>query len=105
HGVRIPVKLAPKKTPEQIYVSIRYLQQKPRERMANASLHQLALFMFLFMVASGLTQQASARGDQCKTNKDCVPSCAHRPHCPVLCLGGYCLCNCGSAKVHIYSHI
>ncbi|KAG4977723.1 hypothetical protein JHK86_037197 [Glycine max] len=38
--------------------------------MANASLHhQLALFMFLFLVASGLTQQTFAKGDQCKADK------------------------------------
>ncbi|RDX91604.1 hypothetical protein CR513_26397, partial [Mucuna pruriens] len=70
--------------------------------MTNASLHQLALFVFLFLVASGLTQQGFAnRGDQCKTNNDCVKFCVHRPHCPALCLDGYCLCNCGSTEVHI----
>ncbi|KAH1102803.1 hypothetical protein GYH30_037035 [Glycine max] len=70
--------------------------------MANASLHnQLALFMFLFLVASGLTQQTFAKGDQCKADKDCYPYCSHRPDCPTLCLGGYCLCNCLPTEVHI----
>ncbi|KAK7303032.1 hypothetical protein RJT34_13931 [Clitoria ternatea] len=72
----------------------------------TGSIHPLALFMFLFLVASaGLTQQAFAKGDQCKVNKDCAKYCAGRPHCPTLCLGGLCLCNCPSRKVHSYSNI
>ncbi|RDX91605.1 hypothetical protein CR513_26398, partial [Mucuna pruriens] len=65
--------------------------------MTNASLHQLALFVFLFLVASGLTQQ---RGDQCNTNNDCVKFCVRCSRCPVLCYDGYCFCYWGSTEVH-----
>ncbi|KAJ1414179.1 hypothetical protein SESBI_19026 [Sesbania bispinosa] len=72
--------------------------------MANSSSLQLSLFMFLLLVASDLTQQAFAKGDQCKVNKDCVKYCAHRPHCPVLCLGGLCLCNCAATATATQVH-
>nr|XP_007147972.1 hypothetical protein PHAVU_006G169800g [Phaseolus vulgaris]ESW19966.1 hypothetical protein PHAVU_006G169800g [Phaseolus vulgaris] len=74
--------------------------KNPEDRMAKASVHQLALFMFLFLVASGFMQQAFAvNGGQCKANKDCGRYCQHRPSCPTLCLNGYCLCNCDSTKM------
>ncbi|KAK7412509.1 hypothetical protein VNO78_03973 [Psophocarpus tetragonolobus] len=74
--------------------------------MANGSVNQLTVFLFLFLVAYGLTQEAFAgRGDQCKVDKDCVKFCAHRPHCPVKCLDGYCLCNCASTNLHAQHNI
>ncbi|RDX91599.1 hypothetical protein CR513_26391, partial [Mucuna pruriens] len=65
-----------------------------------ANVNSLHLFMFLFLIASGLTQQAFAKDDQCKVNGDCKKYCAGRPNCPTLCLGGLCLCNCASTKVY-----
>ncbi|KAK7306814.1 hypothetical protein VNO77_44773 [Canavalia gladiata] len=67
--------------------------------MGNASIHNLAFFMFLFLVASGLTHQALAKGDQCKVNSDCIKFCKYRGPCPTLCLGGICFCNCPSRKL------
>ncbi|BAT87255.1 uncharacterized protein HKW66_Vig0067150 [Vigna angularis] len=73
--------------------------------MAKVSVHQVALFVFLILVASGFMQQAFSKGDQCKVNKDCVKACSYRPHCPSLCLDGYCLCNCGSTKMDVQYNV
>jgi len=70
----------------------------------NVHIHTLGTYQFIIIIIllSGFMQQAfAAKGDQCKANKDCGRFCSHRPGCPTLCIGGYCLCNCDLTKMDV----
>ncbi|XVE90153.1 hypothetical protein DITRI_Ditri20bG0055000 [Diplodiscus trichospermus] len=59
---------------------------------------KLAFFIALLIIAFAKTEAEAlvdvSKGHPCNKHKDCLDACSYRGRCPVLCVAGFCVCDC-----------